>query len=330
MSSTETNQQVRWGLLSTARINRRLIPVIRMSPRGRVVAVASRQLESAQAYAAEWQIEQTFGSYEAMLASDSVDAVYISLPNHLHAEWTVAALEAGKHVLCEKPFALTLADVDRMTAAAEQTGMLLAEAFMYLYHPQTEALGHFIKSGRLGEISRVRADLEFTITVPNNVRLVPEYGGGALWDIGSYGVSFAQFVFGGRPTTLQAQQWVGTSSGVDEVFNAQMGYPGGGVAQISASFRNPPHARAEIAGTNGRLEIGNPFFPDASNMIFYPREAEAESLDFDHEPAHYSQVVNMNAAILDGAPLKLGLDQTRMHVETILALYDTLNKDGHN
>ena len=131
-------EAVRWGLLSTARINRRLIPAIRMSPRGQLAAVASRSLESAQAYAAEWQIEQAFGSYDAMLASDSIDAVYISLPNHLHAEWTVAALEAGKHVLCEKPFALSLADVDAMTTAAKRTGSLLAEAFMYLYHPQTE------------------------------------------------------------------------------------------------------------------------------------------------------------------------------------------------
>ena len=123
-------QRVRWGLLSTANINRRLIPAIRMSARGELVAVASRTQASADAYAREWEIPHAFGSYEAMLASDAIDAVYIGLPNHLHADWSLAAMRQGKHVLCEKPFALTLEEVDRMTAVAAETGRILAEAFM--------------------------------------------------------------------------------------------------------------------------------------------------------------------------------------------------------
>jgi predicted dehydrogenase len=129
--------RVRWGLLSTARINRQLIPAIRASDRGELSAVASRSQAAAEAYAADWDIPHAFGSYQAMLDSDRVDAVYISLPNHLHAEWAIRALRAGKHVLCEKPFALSLEEVDAMIAASRETGCYLAEAFMYRHHPQT-------------------------------------------------------------------------------------------------------------------------------------------------------------------------------------------------
>ena len=132
---------VRWGLLSTANINKRVIPAIRASEWGELVAVASREQESAAAYAAQWGIPQAFGGYDALLESGAVDVVYVSLPNHLHAEWTVRALERGVHVLCEKPFALTTADVDRMAAAARANGRVLAEAFMYRHHPQTKAVG---------------------------------------------------------------------------------------------------------------------------------------------------------------------------------------------
>ena len=150
-------KKIRWGLLSTANINRRVIPAIRQSERGELVAVASRSPGTAVSYAKQWQIEKTFSSYEAMLQSDEIDAVYIGLPNHLHAEWSIYAMQQGKHVLCEKPFALTVADVDRMTAVSQQTGMVLAEAFMYRHHPQTKLLGEWVQNGRLGEIRRIEA-----------------------------------------------------------------------------------------------------------------------------------------------------------------------------
>ena len=183
---------VRWGLVSTANINRRVIPAIRQSARGQLTAVASRDIDKSTAYAAEWQIPSAFGSYEAMLASDEVDAVYISLPNHLHAEWTIKALEAGKHVLCEKPFAVTLEDVDRMIAASRQTGLVLAEAFMYRHHPQTKIVGDWVREGRLGDIARVSAVFNFSGMQPDNVRLNPGWGGGSLWDVGVYPISLAQ------------------------------------------------------------------------------------------------------------------------------------------
>ena len=209
--------KIRWGLLSTANINRRLIPAIRESARGELVAVASRSQESAQAYADEWEIPQAFASYDAMLASDAVDAVYIGLPNHLHAEWSIKAMRQGKHVLCEKPFALTLAEVDEMTAVSQQTGCYLAEAFMYRHHPQTKLVGEMIKNGRLGRITVFRGVFNFSFGSRKNIRLVPEWGGGCLWDVGIYPLSLAQYVMGGPPQQLFGTQWLG-ESGVGELF----------------------------------------------------------------------------------------------------------------
>ena len=176
-------ETVRWGLVSTANINRRLIPAIRASKRGEMAAVASRSQSSADAYASKWRIPKAFGSYEAMLRSDSVDAVYISLPNHLHAEWSIRAMESGKHVLCEKPLAITLEEVDSMVKASEDTGCVLAEAFMYRHHPQTKIAGEWVRGGRLGDINVVTGVFNFKLENRDNVRLVQEYGGGCLWDL---------------------------------------------------------------------------------------------------------------------------------------------------
>ncbi len=155
--------KVRWGLLSTANINHRLIPAIRASKRGELVAVASRSLPAAEKYAAKWNIPLAFGSYQEMLDSGKIDVVYISLPNHLHAEWSIRALQAGVHVLCEKPFAITLEQVDQMIETSRQTGRVLAEAFMYRHHPQTKIVGEWVHSGRLGEISLVSGVFNFKI-----------------------------------------------------------------------------------------------------------------------------------------------------------------------
>ena len=191
-------KKVRWGLLSTANINKKVIPAIRRAKESELAAVCSREKSNHIAYAKEWKIPLAFGSYQEMLESDQVDAVYISLPNHLHAEWTVRALQAGKHVLCEKPFAISLEEVDQMIAASRQTGRCLAEAFMYLHHPQMAVVKEWVDSGRLGEITLVRGVFNFKMDNLENVRLEPAYGGGCLWDVGVYPLSFAQYVFGGR------------------------------------------------------------------------------------------------------------------------------------
>ena len=248
------SNKIRWGLLSTANINKAVIPAIRQSPRGELVAVASRSQTSADFYAKQWEIPQSFGSYQDMLDSGEVDAVYIGLPNHLHAEWSIKAMQAGVNVLCEKPFTITMMEVDAMIAASKETGKVLAEAFMYRHHPQTKIAGDFVKSGKLGEVAVVRGVFNFSMNPEGrdkanpNVRLVPEWGGGCLWDVGVYPLSYAQYIFGGTPDWVFGSQWVG-EFGVDETFCGQMGYPGGGMAQISSAFRSPFHTHIEIIGT---------------------------------------------------------------------------------
>lgn len=317
--------KIRWGLLSTANINRRLIPAIRESARGQLVAVASRSEASAQAYADKWRIPQAFGSYDAMLASDAVDAVYIGLPNHLHAEWAIKAMRQGKHVLCEKPFALTVADVDEMTAVSQQTGCYLAEAFMYRHHPQTKIVGEMVRNGRLGRVTILRGVFNFAFNTRDNIRLVPEMGGGCLWDVGIYPLSFAQYVMGGPPQQVFGAQWLG-ESGVDEVFAGQMVYADGAMAQISSSFCTPFHTLVEIIGTEGRLVLNRPFTGHNDGdrkLIFYPKDGEPEEITVPEKDLYLGEVEDLHAAVLDGKSQYLTLEETRNHVKTVLALYES-------
>jgi len=315
---------VRWGLLSTANINQALIPPIRASKRGELTAVASRSLESAEAYAAEWDIPLAFGSYEAMLESDAVDAVYISLPNHLHAEWSIKAMRNGKHVLCEKPFALTVKEVDEVRAVAEETGMVIAEAFMYRHHPQTKLAREIIDSGRLGDVTVVRGVFTFKMGGRDNVRLVPEWGGGSLWDVGCYPMSIAQFFMGGAPSRVFGDQWIG-KEGVDEVFVGQMHYEGGRMAQFTCGFRNPEHAYVEVLGTNGRLILNKPFKPQltGNHFLFENENGAAEEIPLPEADLYLGEVEDLQAAILDGSAPYLTLEETRNHIRTLLALYES-------
>lgn len=315
---------VRWGLLSTANINRRVIPAIRASRRGNLVAVASRTQERAEAYAREWEIPRAFGTYDEMLASGAVDAVYVSLPNHLHAEWSIRAMEHGVHVLCEKPFAPTLEEVDAMIETAERTGMVLAEAFMYRHHPQTKIVGEWVRAGRLGDVTVVRGAFNFTIGDRDNVRLVPEYGGGCLWDIGVYPLSFAQYVMGRPPQWVVGEQWLG-DSGVDELFVGQMQYDGGRFAQITSAFRTPFYTMAELLGTEGRLLLNRPFVgvDEDARLLFYPPDGPPQEIDVPAKELYLGEIEDMHAAVLDGAPTYLSLAETRNHVRTVLALYES-------
>jgi xylose dehydrogenase (NAD/NADP) len=268
---------------------------------------------------------QAFGSYRAMLDSDAVDAVYISLPNHMHAEWTVRALHSGKHVLCEKPFGLTLTEVDRMIAAAQETGMVLAEAFMYRHHPQTKRVGDMVRSGRLGEIRLVRAVFNFAIQDRDNIRLAPEKGGGSLWDVGIYPVSFAQYIMGGPPSWVVGDQWQG-DTGVDELFSGQMHYGDGRMAQINSSLCTPFYTAAEVLGSAGRLTLSRPFVgahESSSQIMFYPADGPAEEIPGSSEYLYLGEIDDMHAAILDGAANYLTLAETRNHVRTALALYES-------
>lgn len=318
---------LRWGLISTANINRRLIPAIRASERGELTAVCSRTQQSADRYAKEWNIPHAFGSYQEMLDSDTVDVVYNSLPNHLHAEWSIKAMEAGKHVLCEKPFAITLDEVDEMTAVSDKTGCRLAEAFMYRHHPQTKIVGDLVRSGRLGQIRLVRSTFDATMNDPSNVRYNPDWGGGALWDVGIYPISYCQYIMGEAPQTVYGSQWLG-HTGVDIHFYGQMAFSQDRYAQISCSFAAPFHIESEIFGSKGRLVSTRPFISmeHGRQLTFYPENGSPQEIPVPEKELYLGEVEDMHAAILDGQPNYLSLAETRNHVRTALALYESAAK----
>lgn len=268
---------LRWGLLSTANINRSLIPPLQASKRSRLLAVASRDQAKAEAYARQWNIPRAHSSYEALLTDPAIDAIYISLPNSLHAEWTIRAVEAGKHVLCEKPLAISLAEVDAITTAAQTHGKIVAEAFMYRHHPMTMKVKELIASGAIGELRSVRGAFTFNIgNSPENVRLNPGLGGGSVWDIGCYPVSYTRFVIGSEPQEVFGWQVTG-ASGVDEVFTGQMRFPGV-LAQFDCGFRSSYRTHMEFVGSQGTIDVPAPFKPEGVSKIVLRRGDEGQIL----------------------------------------------------
>ena len=319
-------EKVRWGLLSTARINAKLIPAINASRRGELNAVASRSIKSAETYAKEWQIPHAFETYQAMLDSDKIDAVYISLPNHLHKEWSIKAMLAGKHVLCEKPFALSMTEVDEMIKVSHNTGRILTEAFMYRHHPQTKITADFVNSGKLGDVSVVRAVFNFLLNNPQDYRLVPDFGGGALWDIGVYPVSYAQMIMGEAPQVVFGSQQL-SKNAVDLTFVGELIYSKNRFAQISASFNSPYYAQVEVIGTKGRICSNQPFLitQTGRQLLFYPEGSDEayEEIPVPEQELYLGEVEDMHLAILDKKPSYLSLAETRNHIRTITALYQS-------
>src|SRR5262245_8143498 len=241
--------RLRWGLLSTARINRLLIPAIRAGARSELTTVASRQLDRAQAYAAEWKIPLALGSYEALLADPAIDVIYNPLPNSLHVDWTIRALDAGKHVLCEKPLALTVEDVDRVADAAKRNGKVAAEGFMYRHQPLTHAVEAMVKSGRLGRIRGYNGAFTFPLTREGDGRCVPAVGGGSLWEVGCYPLGYSNLLAGAAPFEVFGWQQLAPTN-IDLEFSAMMRYADGSVAHLDSGFIGPFRAEMEVVGTD--------------------------------------------------------------------------------
>jgi D-xylose 1-dehydrogenase (NADP+, D-xylono-1,5-lactone-forming) len=308
-----------WGLLGTARINRSLIPPLRASAGNRVVAVASRDRARADAYAKEWGIERAHGSYEALLADPEIDAVYIPLPNHLHAVWSIRAARAGKHVLCEKPLALSAEEVDAMEKAAREAGVVLAEAFMYRHLPQTLRGKELVLAGEIGDVRFVRGTFTFPLSWPNDVRLQPEWGGGALWDVGCYPLSFTQFLLDAAPLEVFGSQTLGPT-GIDETFAGQLVFANGVLAQIDCGFRSPFRAELEVAGTKGVLRVRHPWKPEASLPMLLSRGEETEEIAFPAQDRYLAEIEDLETAIRTGRPPRVSLAESRRNVRTIAAL----------
>lgn len=309
-----------WGLLGAARINRAIVGALRESSRGQVVAVAARDAARAEAHARENNIPRWHGAYEALLADPAVDIVYNPLPNHLHAEWTIKALAAGKHVLCEKPFALTLAEVDAMFAAAQQHGRVLAEAFMYRHHPKILKAKEWVESDAIGEPRFMRASFSFTLDRPTDYRWAPECGGGALWDVGCYPVSLIRYLFG-APERVEA--WATRApTGVDATLVGALYFADGRAAQFDCSFAMPFRTGAEVVGSQGVIALNRPFQPDAPDSVFtLQRGGNTETAALDNPNRYWLEVEDLHTAIETGRAPLISPAETRGVVETILALY---------
>jgi predicted dehydrogenase len=302
-------RELRWGVLSTAKIGRtKVIPGIQGAARCRVVAIGSRDTGRGRAVADELGIETVHGSYEALLADPNVDAVYIPLPNHLHAEWTIAAARAGKHVLCEKPLAMTADDAARMVGAARDAGVLLQEAFMYRVHPSWVAVRDLVAAGRIGRLVAVQSWFSFYNDDPANIRNIREFGGGALFDIGCYSINLSRMLFGAEPDEVLAAATVDATTGVD-VLTAGILRFGPGVATLTCSTRAEPDQRVDIYGTTGRISIEIPFNipPDRPTRVFVTAGGDApvapttETLTFETADPYTAEAERFAAAVLDGA-----------------------------
>jgi predicted dehydrogenase len=311
--------RLRWGILGTARINRLIIPALRASPRSVVHAVASREGERARAYAREWDIPHVYASYPSLIESD-VDVVYIPLPNSLHVPWTVHALREGKHVLCEKPLALSAPDVDRVSAEAAAANRIVAEGFMYRHHAQTRRLSELIAEGALGQVTVMTAVFTYMQSRDPDVRLDPALGGGALWDVGCYPVSLFNFLAGAAPATAAAVQHVGPT-GIDEHFAGILTYESGIVAQFQVGFHSAYHTSATILGTGGALEVARPYRPGVHERLILRRTDDTiDTIDVTGRPIFHDQIADFEDAVLGHQPPRIPLEDSRRLALTLTAL----------
>ncbi len=320
--TTTEKKRLRWGFLSTARINRALIEPLASSSRNELVAVASRSFEKARAYSQEWNISKAYGSYQELLEDQDVDVVYVSLPNGLHAHWTINAMNAGKHVLCEKPLALNVSDVDAIIETRDRTGRVVAEAFMYRHHPQTFRVKELLDGGEIGEVRLIRGAFTFSLSRRSDVRLDASLGGGSLWDVGCYPVNFTRFLLSSEPDEVFGWQVTG-SSGVDLVFAGQMRFEGDIFAQFDCGFTTPFRATMEVVGSKGVISIPNPFKPAFGEKIYLHREAGTELIAVPDQDLYIGEVEDMAAAILERRAPRISLEDSRANTSVLVALLES-------
>ena len=317
---------VRWGILSTANIGMaKVTPAIALADNCEVVAIASRDADRAAAAAAQLGIAIAYGSYEELLASDDIDAVYIPLPNDMHAEWTLKAAAAGKHILCEKPLGLNAAEAREMAEACRAAGVKLSEAFMYRHHPTWIEALRLLASGAIGELQAVQSWFSYFNDDPANIRNRLENGGGAIMDIGCYNINLSRMLFAAEPTRIESAVRRDPVMGIDTLSSAVLEFPGGGQAIFTCATRSAPYQRVHIIGTTGHIEIEIPFNipPDRETRIFVTRDdGPVETVTFPLTDQYTIQADLFAQAIIDDTPLLVGIEDAIANmevIETILA-----------
>jgi predicted dehydrogenase len=311
---------VKWGIVSTADINRKVIPGAHASAKVELVAVASRNQARAETYAQEWEIPRAYGSYEGLLADPEIEAVYISLPNTLHAEWSIKALEAGKHVLCEKPFTRHPEEVEAAFDAADRNGRLLSEAFMYRHNPQTAKLAELVRDGAIGELRLIRSTFSYGLYDHDNIRLRTDVEGGALMDVGCYNVSGSRLL-GGEPERVWGEAWYGPS-GTDWVFTGTLRFPGKVIATFDCGTALVERDELEAVGDEGSLFLDDPWHCNEP-VIELRREERIERIELEPVDSYRLELENVSDAIRGEAELLLGRGDAVAQARTLEALHES-------
>jgi len=309
---------LRIGLLSTARINANLAAGAHDSSRVRVVAIASRDLERAQAQALELGVERAHGSYDALLADSSVDAVYISLPNELHHEWSLRAIAAGKHVLCEKPYSRSADEVQTAFAAAAAAGVVLAEALMWRHHPQALRLAALASGGSIGDLRMVRAAFSFPLSDPRDARLLEGHAGGGLMDVGCYCISAARML-AGEPLGVTAEQ-VSAPSGVDRRLVATLRHEDDVLTHFDCALDLPDRSELDVVGSDGVLHVSDPWHCVATGIELVVGARRREHFDIPEANPYSCELDDFAEAVAGEHPPRLGLADALGQARTIDAV----------
>jgi len=309
---------VKWGIVSTADINRKVIPGMHESTKADLVAVASRDPARAEAYARKWEIPRAYGSYEELLADPEIEAVYISLPNTLHCEWSVRALDAGKHVLCEKPLTRHPKEAKAAFDAADRAGRILSEAFMYQHNPQTKRLQQLVGEGAIGELRLIRSAFSYSLYDQDNIRLRTDLEGGALMDVGCYNVSSSRLL-GGEPEKVYGEAWFGPTR-TDWVFTGTLRFPGDVIATFDCGTALPERDELEAIGSEGSLFLDDPWHCEVP-VIELRKDGNVERIELELADSYRLEVENVSDAIRGEAELLLGREDGVAQARALKALY---------
>jgi len=327
-------RQLRWGILGTGNIARQFADGVVTCPRARIVAVGSRAGETARAFAGERKIPAAYGSYDQLVADPNVDAIYNSLPNNLHHQWTVKSLEAGKHVLCEKPFAMNIGEAAEMFDVARKHKRVLVEAFMYRSHPLTHAVLAAVRGGEIGDARLIRTSFCYRTTRMENIRFNKSLGGGGLMDIGCYCINFSRLFAGAEPSAVHAHAHF-SQSGVDDVMSASMEFPNGILASFTCGMDVHANNMATICGTEGYIEIPVPWKPPQQQAEYIvarstpprmdnpggkaPPPRESRFVDAPYE-LYGLEAEDFAATVLDGKPPAVSEQDTLGNMAVLDAL----------
>lgn len=316
-------ERVRWGVLSTARIARiHVIPALQAAEHAQVNAIASRQRERAASVAESLQIPKSHGTYDELLQDPEIDAVYIPLPNDQHVPWSLRALQAGKHVLCEKPLALTGDEAQSLLEGARRYPKLkIMEAFMYRFHPQWQRARDMVRQGAIGQLRTIQSFFSYSNTDPANIRNQAEHGGGGLMDIGCYNISFSRFIFGREPARVCGSVEYDPTFGTDRLVSGMLEFDAGS-ATFTCSTQLSAYQRVNIFGTDGRIEIEIPCNAPADRpcLLWHEHDGAIDEISFDISNQYTLQGEAFSLAVLEDRPVPTPLDDAVANMRVIEAI----------